>query len=172
MRAVLRVPRLPPFFLGGRPWRGGVWVLPLERCAPPPRLLFFPFFFGVGRWLSRSLVSWSLSPDPFSSGPRCLVFVCCCSFCVVCVRVFWVSFPSVSRCPRLGVAGFGWVVPLGGGFRRLLWCWWALWWLWAVLAPPPPPCCFLSGAGGLPVPPSAFPVLAHGLVGILCDFPV
>ena len=35
-----------------------------------------------------------------------------------------------------------------------------------------PPPCFFFGRGGLAVPPSAFPGLAHALVGILCGFPV
>ena len=150
------------------------WGLP-----PPSPLVFFwgGVLCGVGRWLPRSWVSWSLFPDSSSSGPRCLLFVFFSS--VVCVRVFWVSLLPVGRCPRLFVAGFGWVVPrrpfggsrlrcsLGGWVGRLLWCWWVVWWLWAVLAPPP---WFFLG-GGLPVPPSAFPGLAHALVGILCGFP-
>ena len=123
-------------------------------CPPPP--LWFFFWGGglcsVARWLPRSWVSWSLFPHPFSSGPRCLLLF---FSSVVCVRVFWVSLLPVGRCPRLGVAGFGWVVPrrpfggsrlrcrLGGGVGRLLWCWWAVWWLWAVLAPPP--CLFFWG---------------------------
>ena len=148
--------------------------------CPSPPLLAFSFWglYGVGRWLPRSWVSWSLSPHHFSFGPRCLLFF---FFRVACVRVFWVFFPLMGRCPRLGVAGFGWVVPwrpfggsclrcsLGGGVGRLLWCWWALWWLWDDLAPPLPLFSFL---GGLPVPPSAVPGLAHALVGILCGFPV
>ena len=62
---------------------------------------------------------------------------------------------------------------LGGGFGRPLWCWRAVWWLWALLLPLPPslpPVSFLGG-GGLPVPPSAFPGLAHALARILCGRP-
>ena len=176
--------RLAPALPGGPPVaRRCAGVAVGGVCHPPPSP--FGFFWGgglfvVGRWLSRSWVSWSLSPLHFSSGPPCLLFVFFFSS-VVCVRVFWVSLLPVGRCPRLRVAGFGWVVPrrpflgsclrchLGGGFGRPLSCWWAAWWLWAVLAPPP--LLFFFG-GGLPVPPSTFPGLAHALVGILCGFPV
>ena len=70
-------------------------------------------------------------------------------------------FPSV-RCYWLGVAGFGWVVPLclcgvffffilpsRGGLGRL-WCRWrAVWRPWAVFVPfPLPPSFFFWGGGG------------------------
>ena len=125
-------------------------------CAPPPPLWFF--FFAL--WC-RSLVVLVLGlvvSVPLSLLFRAaLVGVCAFFFCVACVPVFWVSLLSVGRCPRLRVAGFGWVFPrrpfggsclrcrLGGGFGRLLWCWWAAWWLWAVLAPPPPVLFFFLG---------------------------
>ena len=148
--AVERVPRLPPPFLGGRLWRGGVRVL-----------LFFVFFWGgrvvswlccVSRSLSRSWVSWSLSPHPLSSG---LLFF---RPSVVCVRVFWVSLCPVGRCSRLGVAGFGWVVPLCpfggpvfgavrvGGLAASCGVGGLLFRLWAFLAPLPP-CLYLFFGG-------------------------
>ena len=84
---------------------------------------------------------------------------------------FFVSLFPVVRCYWLGVAGFGWVVPLclcggpffffccllGGGLGRLCWCWRAVWRLWAVFVPfPPPPSFFFLGGGGaclfLPLP--------------------
>ena len=46
VRAVVRVPRLPPPFLGGRLWRGGVRVLPLVGFIPPPSLWFLFFLLG------------------------------------------------------------------------------------------------------------------------------
>ena len=117
--AVVRVLLLPPLSLGGRLWRGGVRVLPSVGFAPPP----FPLvFFGgglccVGRWLFRSWVLWCLSTHPFLSGLYCW-FLGFLRPSVVCVRVIWVSLLLLGRCPRVGVAGFGWVVPrlsfLGG----------------------------------------------------------
>ena len=50
MCGVVRVPRLPPHFLGGRLWRGGVLMLPLVEFGPPPLV-----FFG-----GRALCCWSL----------------------------------------------------------------------------------------------------------------
>ena len=151
--------------------------------VPPP----LPFGFSFSRFVvlvvgCPGLGSRGLCP-PIPSLPGHIVCCLCFFFLpsVLCVRVFWVSLLPVGRCPRLGVAGFGWVVPrrpfggsrlrcrLGRGFGRLLWCWWEAWWLWAVFAPPPSPFFFW---GGLPVPPSAFPGLAHARFGILCGFPV
>ena len=156
---------------------------------PPPSPLVF--FWGGGRQdvlFLGFVVSVAGCPSVGSRGlrppiPSLSGCVVCFFFffrpSVVCVRVLWVSLLPVGRCPRLGVAGFGWVVlrcpfggsrlrcHLGGEFGRLLWCWWAVRWLWAVLAPPP----FFLGGGGLPVPPSAFPGPAHALVGIQCGLP-
>ena len=90
---------------------------------------------------------------------------------------FSVSPFPVVRCYWLGVAGFGWVVPLclcggpppffffffflGGGPGRLGWCWRVVGRLWAVFVPfPLPPSFFFFLGGGLPVPPSAFPVFS------------
>ena len=85
---------------------------------------------------------------------------------------FSVSLFSAVRCYWLGVAGFGWVVPLclcGGpfffffrcplweGLGRLWWCSRAVWRVWAVFVPfPLPPSFFFWGGGGaclfLPLP--------------------
>ena len=82
---------------------------------------------------------------------------------------FSVSLFPVVRCYWLGVAGFGWVVPLclcggplffflpsGGGLGRLWWCWRAVWQLWVVFVPfPLPPSFFFWGGGAclfLPLP--------------------
>ena len=107
---------------------------------------FLGFFFCFC-WLSLSRALLSLSPHPLSFGLGCWLFF----FFVVCVCMFRCPSFRVGRCSWLGVAGFGWVVPLcpspgsclrcllGGGFGRLWWCWRAVWWLWAVFAPAPPP---------------------------------
>ena len=95
---------------------------------------------------------------------------------------FGVPFP-VGRCSWLAVAGFGWVVPLclfrGPVFGAF---WGGVWPPLVVFAgglaavgcfrafsPSPPP--FFFGGGGLPVPPSAFPGLAHTLACIQCCLP-
>ena len=145
-------------------------------------LRFLLWLCGVGRWLSLSRALWSLSPHPLSFGLGCWLFffffqrgVCLCVvgvpfpggplFLAWCCR-FWLGGPPVplwGSCLRC---------LLGGGFGRLLWCWRAVWWLWAILSPPPPPTLFFFFlGGGLPVPPSAFPGLAHALARIQCGLP-
>ena len=96
-----------------------------------------------------------------------------------------VSLFPVGRCYWLGVAGFGWVVPLclcGGPVFGAFWG--GVWSPVVVLAgglaavgcfrafSPSPLLFFFSfGGGGLPVPPSAFPGLAHTLACIQCCLP-
>ena len=125
------------------------------------------WFCGVGCWLSLSRALWSLSPQPhfFRAGLLALFFVFSSG---VCGHVSVSLFP-VGRCCWLGVAGFGWVVPLclfGGHVFGAFWvgglaascgvggrfggCG-----LFSPPAPPSPPCVFLSGGGGclfLPLP--------------------
>ena len=83
-------------------------------------LLFFSFFCGVGCWVSLSQALWFLSPRFPSFGLGCwLLFF----LCGVCLHVLVSLFP-VSRCSWLGVAGFGWVVPLclfGGPVFSAFW---------------------------------------------------
>ena len=146
---------------------------------------FLRFFFllcGVGCWVSLSRALWSLSPHPLSFGLGCWLFFF--FFPGVCLHVSVFLFP-VGRCSWLGVASFGWVVPLclfGGPVLGAFWvgalaasggvggrfggCG-----LFSRPPPLPPLFSFFRGGGGLPVPPSAFPGLAHALAHIQCCLP-
>ena len=118
----VRAPRLFPAFPGrgavcGRAcWAGVSAVPPLSWLGC--RAVFFALFFfgrvlvrpcGVGCWLSLSWALWSLSPHPLSFGLGCWLFFF--FQCGVCLHVS-VSFFPVGCCSWLGVADFGWVVPL------------------------------------------------------------
>ena len=103
--------------------------------------LFFFFRFGV----------------PFPRGPLLLAWCC----------RFWVRGPPVplwGSCLRCllggGLAACGGVGGWFGGFG-----------LFSCLFPLPPPFFFFRGGAGLPVPPSAFPGLAHALACIQCCLP-
>ena len=116
--------------------------------------LFFFFFF----W-----ALWSLSLHPLSFGLGWWLSFFFFFF-------FSVSLFPVVRCYWLGVAGFGWVVPLclcggppffffffpGGGPGCLWWCWRVVGRLWAVFVPFPLPPSFFFFWGGaclfLPLP--------------------
>ena len=76
-------------------------------------------------------------------------------------------------CASAGVPLFFFFFFLGGGPGRLWWCWRVVGRLWAVFVPfpLPPSFFFFFGGGGLPVPPSAFPGLAHALACIQCCLP-
>ena len=147
-------PRLPPAASGSGVRCGRVCWARVSAVPSPSWLgcrgVLFALFFGFFCWLSLPRALWSLSPHPLSFGLGCwpLFF----SFRGVCLLVLVFFFP-VGRCSWLGVASFGWVVPLclfggplvgafWGGFGRLWWCWRAVWWLWAVFAPQPPPPSF------------------------------
>ena len=132
---------------------------------------------GVGPWLSLSRALWSLSPHPLSFGLGCWFFF----FFQrgVCLHVS-VSLFLVGRCSWLGVAGFGWVVPLclfGGPVFGAFWVG-GLAASFGVggrfgacgLFSRPPPLWFFFLGGGLPVPPSAFPGLAHALAAFSVVF--
>ena len=119
----VRAPRLfPPFLAGVR--CVGVRAGPGSRLCPAllgwvVGVCFFALFFsfgcvlvglcGVGCWLSLSRALWSLSPHPLSFRLGCWLFF----FFQrgVCLHVSVSLFP-VGRCSWLGVARFGWVVPL------------------------------------------------------------
>ena len=116
-------------------------------------LSLHPLSFGLSWWLSFFFFN---SVVPFPRGPLLLAW--CCRF-----RVGGPPVPLWGSCLRCllggvlaasgGVGGqFG-----GGG-------------LFSCLFPLPPPFFFFRG-GGLPVPPSAFPGLAHALACIQCCLP-
>ena len=159
-------PLAPPPFLV--PACGvGVCAGPGSRLCPAPlgwvvgvcflRPLFFCLFL-PGVPVPGLVVP--VPPSPFfRAGLLALFFFFFFFFRGVCLLVSVSLFP-VGRCSWLGVAGFGWVVPLclfggpvfgafWGGFGRLWWCWRAVWWLWAVFAlrPPPPSVVFFFGGG-------------------------
>ena len=152
-------PRLPPAVSGsGVRCRRACWAR--VSAVPSPswlgcRGVFYALFFSFF-WVSLSWALWSLSPHPLSFGLGCwLLFF----FCGVCLHVSVSLFP-VGRCSWLGVAGFGWVVPLclfggpvfgafwGGGLAasggvggRFGGC-------GLFSRPPPSPlCCFFFGGG-------------------------
>ena len=109
---LVRAPLAPRRFR----FRCAVWacVLGLSLgCAQPfsaglSGCVFCAFFFLSFCWVSLSRALWSLSCHPLSFGLGCWLFF---FFCGVCLHVSVLLFP-VGRCSWLGVAGFGWVVPL------------------------------------------------------------
>ena len=136
---------------------------------------------GVGCWLSLPRALCPCPPISFLSGwvAGSLFFfsslVCVCMF--RCPFSRWAAVPGLvlpvlagwSPCAFLGVlssvpSGWGvWppLVLLAGGLVAV----------GCSLAPPPSPSCFSFLGGGLPVPPSAFPGLAHALARIQCGLP-
>ena len=179
--------RLPPAVSGSgvRCWRAcwaRVSAVPRPSWLGCPGVFFALFFSGLALWCQLlgvpvlGLVA-PVPPSPFFWAGRLALFFFF-SWCVsACFGVLFSSGPLfLAWCCRLWLGGPP--VPLwgsclrcllGGGFRCLLWCWRAAWWLWVVFAPPPPPPpCFFCGVGGLPVPPSAFPGLAHALARSQC----
>ena len=155
-------------------FRRAVWACVLGPglgCALPflaglAGCVFCAFFFfslcGVGCWVSLSRAPWSLSPQSifFRAGLLAPFF-----FRGVCLHVSVSLFP-VGRCPWLGVAGLGWVVPLclfGGPVFGAFWG--GVWPPLVVLAgglvavgcfrappPLPPPLFFFLGGACLFLP--------------------
>ena len=104
-------PRLPPAVSGsgvrcGRACWARVSAVPSPSWLGCRGVLFALFCF----WVSLSRALWSLSPRPLSFGLGCWLFFFS-FFRGVCLHVSVSLFP-VGRCSWLGVAGFGWVVPL------------------------------------------------------------
>ena len=157
--------RLCPALLG---WVVGVCFL---------RFFFF-WLCGVGCWVSLSRALWSLSPHPLSFGLGCWPFFF--SWCVS--ACFGVPFPG-GPVPGLVLPVLaGWSPCGSSGVLSSVPSGWGVWPPLVVLsgglvavgcfrAPPPSPLCFCLGGGGLPVPPSAFPGLAHALARIQCGLP-
>ena len=181
-------PRLPPAVSGSGARCGRVCWARVSPVLSPSWLgcrgVFF-FFFALWFFLFFFFFSGLCGPCPsipFLSGwaGGSLFFFFFFFF-------FSVSLFPVVRCYWLGVAGFGWVVPLclcggppfffffswGGGLAACggVGGWLGGCGLFSCLFPFPPPFFFFLG-GGLPVPPSAFPGLAHALACIQCCLPV
>ena len=163
---------------------GRVWLRARSSCTPPLPVC------GVGVrarvWvsaafrLSLGVLGWMCARAPVLPVPQSLPLwggLLVTFFFCVCLCVLGVPFP-MGCCSSLGVACFGWVVPLclsGGPAFGAFWMGGS-----AVSCgvdgrsggcgpfpcPPPFPPFFLEG--GLPVPPSAFPGLAHALARIQC----
>ena len=186
----VRGPCLFPAFPGwgavcGRVCWAWVWAVPRPSWLGC-RGVFFALFFwaclGLALWcrLLAVPVPGLVVPVPpylfIRAGLLPLFFV---SPRGVCLHVPVSLFP-VGRCSWLGVAGFGWVVPLclfGGPVFGALW-------VGGLAAscgvggrfdgcglfsrPPPSPPCFYPSGGCLPDPPSAFPGLAHAPARIQC----
>ena len=176
-------PRLPPAVSGSGARCGRVcwaWVSPV----PSPswlgcRGVFFFFRFG---FFFSFFFFWLCGPCPsipflsgWAGGSLFLFFF-----------LFSVSLFPVVRCYWLGVAGFGWVVPLclcggpffffslppgGGAWPPVVVLAGGLAAVGCFRAFSPSPLLFFFGGGGLPVPPSACPGLAHALACIQCCLP-
>ena len=172
-------PRLPPAVSGSGVRCGRVCWARVSAVPSPSwlgcrgvflALLFFLFFF------FRAL--WSLSLHPLFFGLGWWLSFFFFFFPFRCPFSPWAAVTGLvlpvlggwSPCASVGVLSS---VPSGGGFGRLWWCWRAVWRLWAVFVPFPPLRSFFfwGGGGGLPVPPSAFPGLAHALACIQCCLP-
>ena len=179
--------RLPPAVSGfgvrcGRACWAWVSAVPRPSWLGCRGVFFALFFLGLALWCRLLGVPIPglvvpVPPSPFLRAGLLASFF----FFVVCVCMFRCPFSRWAAVP--GLVLWVWLggppMPLwgsclrrllGGGFGRLLWCWQAVWRLRAVFAPPPPPppvFLFFLG-GGLPVPPSAFPGLAHALTRIQC----
>ena len=172
-------------------FRCAVWACVLGPglgCAPPflagfSGCVFCAFFF-FALWCRLLGVPVPglvvpVPPSPFFRAGLLALF-----FFVVCVCMFrcpfsrWAAVPGLvlpvlarwSPCASLGVMSS---VPSGGGvWPPLVVLAGGLVAVGCFRAPPPPPSVFFFfRGGGLPVPPSAFPGLAHALARIQCCLP-
>ena len=179
--------RLPPAVSGSGVRCGrACWARVL--AVPRPswlgcRGVFFALFFSLALWCRLLGVPVPglvvpVLPSPFFRAGLLALF-----FFVVCVCMFqcpfsrWAAVPGLvlpvlagwSPCDSLGVLSWvpsGWgvwppLVVLAGGLVAV----------GCFRAPPPLLPLFFFFGGGLPVPPSAFPGLAHTLARIQCGLP-
>ena len=145
--------------------------------------VFFLRFFFLALWcrLLGVPVPGLVVPVPsspfFRAGLLALFFFVVCVCMCRCPLSRWAAVPGLvlpflarwSPCASLRVlssvpSGWGvWppLVVLAGGLVAV----------GCLRAPLPPPSVFFFGGGGLPVPPSAFPGLAHALARIQCGLP-
>ena len=150
-------PRLPPAVSGSGARCGRVCWARVPPVHSPSWLGCRGVFFFFALWFFLFFFFFPgfvvpVPPSPFfRAGLVALFFF-----------FFSVSVFPVVRCYWLGVAGFGWVVPLclcggpffffslpsGRGLGRLWWCWRAVWRLWAVFVPFPPRPSFFFFLGG------------------------
>ena len=148
--------------------------------------VFFALFFWFG-----FVVSVAGCPCPGPSGPCppipfLLGWAAGFLFFVVCVCTFWCPFLRWAAVPGLVLPVLaGWSPCASLGVLYSVPSGWGVWPPLVVLPgglvavgcfrapPPPPPVFFLpgGGGGGLPVPPSAFPRLAHILARIQSGLP-
>ena len=183
----MRAPLAPRRFR----FRCAVWACVLGPglgCAPHflaglSGCVFCAFFFFFALWCRLLGVPVPglvvpVPPSPFFRAGLPALF-----FFVVCVCMFrchfsrWAAVPGLvlpvlarwSPCASLGVLSS---VPSGWGvWPPLLVLAGGLVAVGCFRAPPPPPSVFFFLGGGLPVPPSAFPGLAHALARIQCGLP-
>ena len=117
----------------------------------------------------------SLSPHPLPFRLGCWLF----SFFVVCVCMLRCPFSRWAAVPGLVLPVLaGWSPCASSGVLSSVPSGWGVWPPLVVFGgrglfsrPPPSPLFFLFGGGDLPVPPPAFPRLAHALVRIQCGLP-
>ena len=189
----VRAPRLFPAFPGrGAVFGRACWAQ--VSAVPRPswlgcRGVFFALFF----WACLGLALWCrllavpvlglvvpVPPSPFFRAGLLALFF----FSVVCVCMFRCPFSRLAAVPGLVLPVLaGWSPCASLGVLCSVPSGWAVWTPLRVLvgglkavgcslAPPSsPPWVFFFTVGSLPVPPSAFPRLAHALARIQCGLP-
>ena len=191
VRVCARAPLVPRLS-----WLGcGVWACVLGLglvCAPPflvglSGCVFCAFLLaclGLALWCRLLAVPVPglvvpVPPSPFfRAGLLALLFFSS----VVCFCMFWCPFSPWAAVPGLVLPVFaGWSPCASLGVLSSVPSRWGVWPTFVVLAggpvavgcslAPPPPTFFSFLGSGQPVPPSAFPGLAHALARIQCGLP-